>query len=66
FIPGKNLYNRQRYLAIRIFTANLITIGKSRNPLFLIFFIIEDFYIPKKSKLLYITSHTYIRISEVT
>ena len=46
FIPGKNIYNRQRYLAIRIFAANLITIGKSRNPLFLIYFIIEDFYTP--------------------
>jgi len=54
FIPGKNIYNRQRYLAIRIFAANLITIGKSRNPLFLIYFIIEDFYTPTISKHLFI------------
>ena len=46
FIPGKNIYNRQRYLAIRILAANLITIGKSRNLLFLIYCIIEDFYSP--------------------
>ena len=43
-ITGKNISNRRRYLAIRIFAANLITIGKSRNPLFLIYFIVEDFY----------------------
>jgi transposase len=46
FIPGKNIHNRRRYFFIRVFTANLITIQKSRNPLFLICFIIEDFYDP--------------------
>jgi hypothetical protein len=57
FIPGKNIHNRRRYLAIRIFVANLITMQKSRNPLILIYLIIEDFYTPLIWKLLYTEEH---------
>ena len=59
FIPGKNIHNRRRYLAIRIFVANLITMQKSRNPLFLIYLIIEDFYTPDSPLLCYKSSGSF-------
>ena len=37
YIPGKNIHSRRRYLAIRIFATNLITLQKSGKILFLIF-----------------------------
>jgi hypothetical protein len=46
FIPGKNIHTRRRYLAIRIFTANLITLGKIKKSFFLLYLITEDFYTP--------------------
>ena len=48
YIPGKNIHNRRRYLAIRVFAANLITLHKSGKIIFLFCIIIEDFYTPEK------------------
>ena len=47
YIPGKNIHNRRRYFAIRVFAANLITLQKSDKIIFLIFIIVEDFYYPE-------------------
>lgn len=38
FIPGKNINNRRRYLAIRIFAANIITLGKIKKSSFFVLF----------------------------
>ena len=46
YIPGKNIHNRRRYFAIRVFAANLITLQKSEKIIFLFFIIVEDFYEP--------------------
>jgi hypothetical protein len=48
FIPGKNIYNRRRYLIIRAFSANLMILQKTRNPRSIFFIIFEDFYSPPK------------------
>lgn len=46
YIPGKNIHIRRRYLAIRVFAANLISLYKSGKITFLFFVIVEDFYNP--------------------
>jgi len=46
YIPGKNINNRRRYLAIRVFAVNLITLYKSGKIIFLLYIIYEDFYTP--------------------
>ena len=46
YIPGKNIHNRRRYLAVRVFAANLITLHKSGKIIFLFCINIEDFYNP--------------------
>ena len=47
YIPGKNIHNRRRYLAIRILAANLITLGKIKKSSFFLFYLVtEDFYTP--------------------
>jgi hypothetical protein len=51
YIPGNNIHNRRRYLAIRIFAANLITLHKSKNTI-LFCVIIEDFYMTENTKFL--------------
>lgn len=59
YIPGQNIHNRRRYLAIRVFAANLITLQKSEKIIFLYCIIIEDFYNPEKRLILY-TAFYYI------
>jgi hypothetical protein len=56
YIPGKNIHNRRRYLAIRVLAANLLTLQKSGKIIFLIFSIIEDFYDPRERQHLYTIS----------
>ena len=46
YIPGKNIHNRRRYLAIRIMAMNLITLQKSEKILFFKFISLEVFYTP--------------------
>lgn len=46
FTPGMDIHARRRYLAIRVFTLNLITLQKSENTFFLCFVIIKVFYDP--------------------
>jgi hypothetical protein len=51
YIPGKNIHNRRRYFAIRVFAANLLTMQKSDKIIFLIFIVVEDFYKSYQSQL---------------
>jgi len=53
YIPGKTIYSRRRYLAIRVLAANLMVLHKSGNITFFILILIEDFYRPIFWKCLY-------------